>query len=181
MIIHYARRWVYLGVPKTGSTTMHLLLSRPPFGGEDVYGMGNEQHRMEIPPGCDDYLTFATVRDPIARAMSLYRQFHKAHRDLPGGSSFPEFVACVLHGEEHRRRYGRFFCATQAEWLRGLRVDRVLRLEHLRDDLERLGLVDEPFELPRANVSRVELPDIDPTTLARVRAWAAADYDFLGG
>ena len=45
MIIHHARRWVYLGVPKTGSTTMHLLLSRPPFDGENVYGMGNEQQR----------------------------------------------------------------------------------------------------------------------------------------
>ncbi len=181
MIIHHARRWVYLGVPKTGSTTMHLLLSRPPFDGEDVYGMGNAQHRMEIPPGCAGYLTFASVRDPIARAVSLYRQFHEDHRDLPGGSSFPEFVARVLHDEQHRWTYGPFFCATQAEWLRGLRVDRVLRLEHLRDDLERLRLVDEPFDLPRANVSQMGPPEIDPATLERVRAWAAADYDFLGG
>ena len=142
--------------------------------------MGNGQHTMTFPPRCGDFLTFASIRDPVARAVSLYRQFHAHHRDLPGGASFPEFVAHVLEGDEHRRLYGPFFCATQAEYLSGIRIDRLVRLERLRADLEALRLADEPFAIPRVNASGGTPPPIDPQTLARVRAWAAPDYDHFG-
>ncbi len=72
MIISHRCRFVYLGPPKAASTALHHWLSQPAFCDERWSPVKQDQHSILIPPGCEDYFTFASVRNPFDRCVSLW-------------------------------------------------------------------------------------------------------------
>jgi hypothetical protein len=142
MIISHTLRFVYIGPPKTAPTTMHAFLSQLLlFDGErDVNTIDSqEQHKADVPPECEDYFTFATVREPAARLDSLWRHCRgEAERlGIYPVLSFEEFL------EWRKTCFKPFLAGDQEYYLKQARIDQVVRVERLREDVERL-----PFAMP---------------------------------
>lgn len=195
MVINRAKRWVYLGSPKTASTSLHQLLSAPPFGGERT----QSQHEMIVPEDCHDFFIFASVRNPYDRAASLWRhRLHDLYRaaypkqgqlfchvtsELAALLPFQRFVHQIVN-----RHYDNpFFEWTVTEWLNlkpdflpnyEPRVDAVIHVETLAADLAALRLVDEEFEVPRVNVTEGQVEAVyDARSRELVQRWARMDIE----
>lgn len=207
MVINRERRWVYLGPPKTGSTTLTYLLtdgddwnnrrplSRRIFGGLKYAG----QHAMDIPDECRDYLVFASVRNPYSRAVSLWWQWNiQSERTREhSASSFEEFLEALLGWQENTDAESvpgnGFYHFTLNRWFKWVpRVHRYIRQEALAEDLNRLGLA-EPVVAPLQNSapdfrssmfgSRVPgdwMRFCTPKAVDLIRQWACEDFENLG-
>ncbi len=163
MIINERQRWLVITPPKTGSTTLWHLLASPEFGGHRV---GHDPHDATIPEGCEGHRVFMSVRDPFARAASLYRMQMTAE-------SFSGYVERALLG----RQVSRLQWATLCDWHRGHVTP--IRLENLASDLGQLG-PSGPHEIPHENrgpdpwaVAYEREPDAWPL----VARWARPDCD----
>lgn len=171
MIVNAKRRWVYVGAPKTGSSTLHCLLAFPPFN-----GVASECQHDSVPPD-ESYRTFISVRNPYSRAVSLYSHYQKIEGRQLG---FEEFLRLLLGGSATGAlRYHQ----TQAAFYRGLRADAMIRLESIHFNLHELQLVGEPFIVPWEN----RLTDVawqwlyeDRRLLGLVRDWAGEDFERYG-
>jgi hypothetical protein len=183
MVVNHARRWVLITPPKTGSTSLTYLFSFPPFAGECAT-MGepgpnlSDQHETRIPEACAGYLVIASVRNPYARAVSLY---HHRRRTMPGAPGTASFAAFA----EGLGGYGDpFFDWPLTRWLEGLRVDRLIRQECLEADVRALGLAPEPYDVPRENVAGAGSWQWAyrhaPGALGRVRSWAGDSFTRFG-
>jgi len=135
MIISHRWQFVYLGPPKTASTTLHRWLSQPAFCESRWTPERQDQHSVTIPAACRHYFTFASLRDELDRTVSLWR-----HSQSPGELArgwthpmdFREFV------EEFQPYASWFFRAVPAELLAPVRLDAVVRFERLERDLVNL-------------------------------------------
>lgn len=187
MVINHDNKWIYLAAPKTGSSTLHYMLSFPPFNGT-CPGMGCDrnihpitaQHDMNIPEGCEDYKILVSVRDPFSRAVSLFTHFEKHLSHLPLAKSFPIYVNGML-----LPKVNDFFGWTCSRWYENLpRVDHVIRLECMLEDVQKSALVDTPFSLPWENRITSEAWQnyyrFNPGTLELVRQWGDEDFDRYG-
>jgi hypothetical protein len=185
MVINHRARWIYLDVPRTGSTSMCAYLCQPELGGIQA----GERHHYEIDPAWEDYFTFATVRHPFPRAVSLWLHFVQDYRarcdpsaSETGNWPFVRYVEEVLI---ERRTGIPFYHKACHEWLDPVhRVDRILKSEELDPALARLGLNSGqgPVTLPRLNsVPRAPWQTYyTPELLALVRYWAAEDFERYG-
>jgi len=98
MIINHDHRFVYIGLPKTASTTMHRWLTQPALSPAPWTPEGQDQHAFAIPPGASGYFVFATVRNPYDRAVSLWRHSQMSGRkrgcpELPTFSAFLNWLS----------------------------------------------------------------------------------------
>jgi len=135
MIISHRWRFVYVGPPKTASTTLHHWLSQPAFCDERWTPDRQDQHSVVIPPEVQDYFTFASVRDPLDRVISLWAH-SQSPASLAGGWVWPmNFEEFVL---EFQPQASWFYRLSQAELLAPVRLDAVVRFERLEQDLFRL-------------------------------------------
>lgn len=162
MIIHRAGRWLVVTPPKTGSNTMMRILTGPGFGGVVVRGE-DDHHDTAIPrhaAGCRVYLS---VRDPFARASSLYRW---EHMGLPHASrlmSFVDFCGRVLLDHDGHYKHWR----TIDDWYPGPAIPiHVEAVEDVRENVQ-----GEPW---RAAYDR------EPGAWPLVARWAARDCRRFG-
>jgi hypothetical protein len=155
MIISHRWRFVYVGPPKTASTTLHHWLSQPTLCDQRWTPDRQDQHSVVIPAEVRDYFTFASIRDPLDRAVSLWAH-SQSPASLAGGGVWPmSFEEFVL---EFQPQASWFYRLSQAELLAPVRLDGVVRVERLEEDLRRLppiaaaGRAGEVLEpLPRFN------------------------------
>jgi hypothetical protein len=180
MVISHRKRWIYLDVPRTGSTSLSEFLCRPELGGVQ----SGERHIYEIPAGSEGYFTFATVRHPYPRAVSLWLHFLRYYRNRVDPTASPtgnwplgRFVEEVLI----ERKIGPpFYQKTCHEWLDAVpRVDAILKAEELDSAVPALGLIPGPVTLPRLNgIERAPWETYyDAERRALVRYWAAEDFE----
>jgi hypothetical protein len=139
----------------------------------------SDQHDTRVPPGCGHYLTIASVRNPYARAVSLWHHRARVFPGTPGAASFAEFVANIGHYDDP------FFDWPLAGWFpRGQRLDCLIRQETLEADVRALGLADGPFEVPRENCAHAGCWQFHyrhaPGALERVREWEAESFERFG-
>jgi len=135
VIISHRWRFVYVGPPKTASTTLHHWLSQPAFCDQRWTPERRDQHSVVIPPEVQHYFTFASVRDPLDRAVSLWAH-SQSPASLAGGWVWPmSFEEFVLEFQPHASW---FYRLSQAELLAPVRLDGVVRFERLEVDLLRL-------------------------------------------
>jgi len=87
MIISHSLRFVYIGPPKTGSTSMHVWLRQPVLFDAlqdiDTSKTGG-QHDWIIPKDAIGYYVLATTRDYESWLDSLWRQSRNDSIDYPG-------------------------------------------------------------------------------------------------
>ena len=181
MIVHRDLGWIYVGVPKTASTTLHAFLAAR--GG----AARGRQHAMAIPPELRGYRVLATSMNPYRRAWSLWRMLGS---DAAKGArftwrvptevlrSFPAFVDRVLRGGVRTIALYRW---PVHRWLEELPdgVDPVVvPVERLDAGLRELGLLGPHERVPVRNATRGGdwLAAYDEGVAAVVRAWAAEDF-----
>jgi hypothetical protein len=89
MIVSHSLRYVYIGPPKTGSTTMHKWLAQPalfdPARDMDTSTTGH-QHNCDIPESARDYFIFVSTRERAAWLDSLWRQSRNDAVDYDDGT-----------------------------------------------------------------------------------------------
>jgi len=135
VIISHRWRFVYIGPPKTASTALHHWLSQPAFCAERWTPDRRDQHSIQIPKAAEDYFTFASVRNPFDRAVSLWAHSQSQPSLLADDCypmSFEEFVL------EHQLRAGWFYSMSQSEFLAPVRLDGLVCFDRLEEDLHRL-------------------------------------------
>jgi hypothetical protein len=64
MVISHPLRYVYIGIPRTGSKSMHRWLV------DHYAGEWRGMHEWRVPAECQQYLVFTVVRNPYERAAS---------------------------------------------------------------------------------------------------------------
>lgn len=175
-MISHPHRCIFVHIPKCGGQsveTMFLrdlgltweqrapLLMRQAAPGEPAPPMVAHLLAQDYVRSCyisqelfDSYLKFAVIRDPYARVASIYR-FLKIDRLMTFHQYLTGYLTAAVTDSSHRMHW---FVRPQVDFLfdeGGLMVDRVIRLEHLDDELpgvaRELGLAD--CRVPRVNVS----------------------------
>jgi hypothetical protein len=176
MVVNYERRWYYLAIPKTASTTLHTILTGPAFRGEP-YPPGltwpsNDQHRMDPPPGCESFRAIASIRNPFSRAVSGFRMLRAVNPTHPASQSFDDYCEQLAD----RGAPGPAFWGTLNWWIGSRQVVDFVRQEHLEADLCRLGLHNGPLHLPRLNQGVGQPVAISARAASLIRSWAEEDF-----
>jgi hypothetical protein len=184
MVVNDERKWCFFAIPKCASCTLQHpydggVLLQPHFGGRFVGRDGpdwyHDAHAAAVPDG---YLSFAVVRSPFDRVVSLFRHYSYLHPDAECVADFAAFVRGVHAGEVHDGHP--VWNDTQAEWLARTprhKVDFLLRLDRLQTDLFRVGVHDEWSHLPKLNQYPGREARWTPELVGLVKDWAVADFD----
>ncbi len=188
MIYSRRHRFLFAAVPKTASMSIRRILMSRYYRGRPYRA---DYHDRTVPPHCDNYFAFAAVRNPYAREVSFwrYRRSLGRNRDVRVMTRRMTFAEHLLHHTNpHSPLSARIGFPTQAEFLRPLRLDRVLRYETIADGFAALPFVAAaPPRLRRLpwhhRTSR--RPDewktfYDATLAAVVYSWAREDFDVYG-
>lgn len=181
MVYNLDRLWVYLAPPRTGSTTLHQVLTGPPFHG--VYGEWHASRwdqASKSPEPAWRY-RFLSVRNPYSRTVSMWRV-----QQMDAQMSLGTYVrACLrdLHSAVVPSS-GMFLPEQfQAEYAKG--CDGAVHLETLRQDLTALPIYSgEPFELPKLHTTDDGKPYwrecYDEATAALVAEHFRRDFETFG-
>ena len=189
------KNYVCIAIPKTGSTTVRNMCRRGIGDGTGRHETARSIIR-EIGLECwREKFTFATVRNPYARAVSIY------HVDCPGyvlGSKtyFRQWAKAFLSGELYPCRRSGYIANrwNQVEYIRDdegdVLVDFIVHLENIEEDMkmvcQRLNI---PFSgVPHINKGRISCDYrdyYDDETVEVVGNWFREDleqfgYDFDG-
>ena len=183
MIILPKLRRVIVTPPRCGSTTLRAMLvagKRP--HGYLVLDPVKELHTPFIPQLAAAFRVSLLVRDPYARAASLWKRMCQFQDKSP---EFSAYAADLAAGKIDRWFIG-WTCADYEDAIRCAgqpatprRPDHTIHLERLAEDLRRIG-IDQPVEHKNAT---------DPIPLDKVytgaardhiQQWAARDFERYG-
>ena len=160
MIVSEALGYVFVSVPKCGSQTLFKVLVES-FKGKRVGGM----HHNAVPDSALDFYCFTVIRNPYDRAVSIWwsttQRPERRNDDRYGlrkASSDPDnfetWALEVMAGVRPAPHVGRVLLRSQQEQLRGVRLDRLLKLEDLEHSFRLLPFVCDPsFKLPTINAT----------------------------
>ncbi len=171
MIIDHKHRWVYLGVPRTGSRMLHSFF-KSVDNGDGQYSF-LDQHTMAVPAECENYFIFGTVRHPYSRVISMWRllvwdwntQARWLMEPVPRifgdeAISFSKYLELIVFPNEES--FPPIYRNTCSDYLNSAhRVDAVLKQERLCRDLL------EIFRMLEVNVREWSLPRPDPASVTK--------------
>jgi hypothetical protein len=183
MIISDKWKFVYYGLPRTGSTALHHWLTQPalcdtPWGGDQTY----ERYHVYRPPEyAADYFAFASVRSPYTRVSSLWWVYHQWHERFgtPECRTLREFLAWLSED------CGDPFFQPQAELLRDTRLDGYVKLESIHSVVELppfAGLKGELRPVPWLNESEewVRTHGVDAECMRIIEDLYGKDFEAFG-
>ena len=139
MNVSRENKFIYLGIPRTGSRWTFRSLSQYGLVGIEPR-LDALTHKVGIPEGCEDYLVIATIRHPLTRMASCWRWVSQNWENWGGAGiaaheSFESFVRYVAEG--------RTAIQSQNTELGEIKPDVLLRFETLPGDLAKLPFVSE--------------------------------------
>lgn len=184
MIINFKHKYIFVFPPKTGSTTLSWLLRSPEYRGVP-YATGIAHvidHHWPWPPrGTDEYKLYLSVRHPLARAVSQYRHYVRAHGN--GHPAARSFAGWVERLEDPGRMPHPHWAFTCWRWLPEAlrpRLAGVVRCERMREDLQDLGIARPGLEVPRLNVGRGPIPELSEDLIGQILEWGRDDLERFG-
>ena len=156
MLVSDKFRFIYIDVPKTGSTTLDTVFKKYCSGRYINRTKTSKKHRRSIPEQYKSYKKLVSVRNPYTRILSHYYWNKKQNRlHLFNVSNFDEFldfsVGLNKYNELENLQHdiaGWFSCA---RFLRPIGYDVVLKQESLETDLKQLRFIPEDIEVPKIN------------------------------
>ena len=186
MIVSDRYQFVFVSTPKCCTNTMYEVLPKHFKGARILPGF----HRTAVPPRYRQYFTWTIIRNPYARAVSIWYSTTvratggSAQRygyEAIGSTSFERFLEWLLTrpGELAQRSLD----VPQAVWLVPCRIDRHLRLESLADELRSLPFWRSDIDVPIRNPSDGCKPWPEYITRrARdlILEWANIDFEAFG-
>lgn len=143
MIVNHADKWLYVAIPKNGTTSLTQYLQQSPFNGTDVDP--GERHLTPLPEGCESYRSLVVVRNPYSRFLSLWR-----HAVLSGDMpeiSISEFVDAIAI---HPKPFYRFRQVDYCQWAANRTI---VHLERIYAGVGLFFGVDEPPRMPLLNLT----------------------------
>lgn len=192
MVILRKQKLVWVSIPKSGTHTMVKILCEQ-FGGRRI---NPPFHPRDIPPDCHNFTSFAVVRNPYNRAISIW--YHLMFRGLYTPFWHPKMMklAGVDHPskvtvghmieylasrewEKEQTLRGALVCVPQCSWLRKTRIDHWCKIENLKEELkEKVCLEIEPIS--RQFKGEYDRPKLTHEQRRMVESWARVDFDELG-
>ncbi len=191
MIIARDLSFLFIAVPKTGSSSVEALLE--PRADEELSGRWNKhvlamKLRDELSPAIwSGAYKFAFVREPYSWMQSWYRYRQRAalknpahphHHRYTGNLSFDEFVAGFRSGELMLRQCD-FLTSKEGELL----VDHVGRYEHLARDFSRvsdiLGIENIPLPVRNQSPGADSGIAMSPDSRRIIREYFARDFELF--
>ena len=169
--------YVFVSTPKCATNTMYDVLPKH-FYGKRIGAWHNNR-----PPKRSAWKhTWTIVRNPYDRAVSIWGSTSTSTRynywELAGGKSFAAFAAWLARHPDT----GNPVIMPMHKWLSGVRLDSVIHLESLREDMNKMPFWRD-VELPRLNKqSRCEwtVYYTDDSIGANIRTWAGTDFEMFG-
>ena len=164
MAVYHDLKAIFIHIPKTGGQSVHYTLP----GGEhkNKHFTAVELRDIIGPDQFAQYFSFATIRNPFDRMVSL---FHFRRQDYVAPSVddgvFAQWINDIYSPEAdrerliHRLNEHRYWHCNQLNWVRDengdILVDRLLRFEHLEREWASIaGDINFSSSLPHANRSR---------------------------
>lgn len=178
-MIWFPRQKVVLYTPpKCASTYLHRYCCIPTVGGIHVEGPSFngiiDKHTCHLPYNvtqwCDDCVKAVVVRDPVDRAVSLYKHTHRYHSPEHRPKDMSQFVDRWLMSGLMP------FAAPICRVLNGAPWDRVVKVETLHQDLATLGIVFPERQREHCGPN-VPTGDWDKTS---IDPWAREDRRLFG-
>lgn len=204
MIINHEKKWVYIGPPKTSSTTMCYLLTDGTYQNnkwgktlpDNFSGVLDGKQHTPFPPEIldekyNDYFIFLTTRNPFERIISLWGhwkfgknleepEIDKTNVEL---KDFLELILSVRDGKNINIGGNGFFHFTLSEWVKNYQA--YVKIENIYNDLIKLNLHKIDFKIPHCNKNLTMRSKIDkpwqefhtPTTIELTIKWAKKDFE----
>lgn len=177
MLISTKHKFVFLGIPRTGTTSMFKVLCAAL---PDAIFTG--KHDMCIPAEYADYPVIACVRNPYAREVShyLYRHTTRGNKLQPVCKhwTFAQYVRWNVDPTVLPTRYRD---KPQATHLKDANIVWLLRFETLTADFNALPIVQKlKIQLPKRNVrlgDKPWQPYYTQQLAAEVYDWARLDFE----
>lgn len=138
MVILPEHKAVFVSTPKCATNTMYQVLTGAPFNG---IRQGPHFHRLDVPPEYESWYTFTVVRNPYARAVSIWwRTVHdttarRIFRDQ-APHDLAEFVRWLSHNPHDAQ--SRRLSFSQARCHQNMRFDAIIHLENLAAEIHKL-------------------------------------------
>jgi hypothetical protein len=184
MIINHKAKWIFVLPPKTGSTSLSALLQSPVFGGvRFVTGDPRvlDQHWPWPPSGTEAYKLYLSVRHPVARVVSQFRQYRRVKGIRhPAARSLTAWVDRLAQPKLLPHPHWGFTCWMWLPDVLRRRLAGVVRCERMREDLERLGIARAPFEVPHLHPGQGPIPVPSEDVRARILEWGREDLIRFG-
>ena len=187
MIVSDKHKFVFVSTMRCGTHTMFNALQGPVYQGYHEQRHGGYHNRI-VPPRAKDWFTFAVSRNPYSRLVSIWRVITQGtryrHYTPLGKCSFPLFACWCAAEPNIGKRAGMLL--PQGQWLDGIRLDTILRLEDLDAEVKRLPFWTGPDHVePAPNRTCIGQPHwstyySDPEIIAAAQDWAGDDFETYG-
>jgi len=181
MLISPKHKFVFLGIPRTGTTSMYVAL-RSVAGPGAIY---TGKHDMKIPQQYRKFFTIAFTRNPYSREVShyLYRHTKPANALYPWVKDWG-FAKYIRWSTSREIPPHDFHDKPVSTHLHSVRVDMLLRFEDLPDAFYKIPIVKKTgVSLPNRNAclkSKPWQPFYTAAIARRVAEWAAQDFKLYG-
>ena len=168
MLISHRHKFIYYAPVKTATSSLEAVLMNQ-YEAETL-GLGNkwvkDRHSVFVPPNCDDYFVFVSVRNPFARHLSSYNFFASP------GESIESWEA---------RNFVRPICDELFTKSPPVRLDAIVRVETLDRDFGRLPFVKSPTRMPTYNETKKKrLTELSEASEEYVRRRYKDDFMIFG-
>lgn len=146
-------KFVYLAIPKTGSTSIRRIL-RQKYGATIL----RDGHDNIIPDKFKNFFTFTCVRNPYHRAVSCYYHIHrKTNEIIPLKECWHKFHMISMCEYLSNLYQLDHFAYPQDDaskyWIgsANIRLDAFIKLESLEEDFSKLPFVNQRIKFPKEN------------------------------
>jgi len=181
VVISIPRKYVFVNLTKCASQSLRAILVDH-FDGKPRLGT---HHMNDVPHGYRNFFTFACVRNPYDRAISLWYSMlytrpddRYGFRKHCGSIELVPFLKWLNSVEPYNA-----LMFSQYGWLRDISMSMVLRFENLDEEVKRLPFWRDDVKLERRNASKGRKPWQDYMTdevVNLINVWARDDFSHFG-
>jgi len=194
MIISNRLKYCFVSNRKCATNTMYKILTEN-YDGVHVGSYHENRTGLFSSP---DLFHWTIVRNPYTRAVSTWastclrnngdRYWFRRSIERQGGNPdiFMDFMELLLNFKPGLVRE-EWLVKTQYEWLKGIKFDRVLKIENLSEEFNELPFVKQkggalslPFENSTHKVRKDFREYLNKETMAMVEEWAYKDFQEYG-